>query len=190
MPQCASRCLSYSSGVFFASRGGRIWLLCGSRKWLDSGYSSTSSLHRWGRTTSRSKTDSVPFNRSLPVNLFSHNVGNVGTYLSVSVLCGAVAERWSISDGTRCLLQGTVDQCSLYLLLIALSTGICRRGILRQLILLHVPHSRGAIRGRLGPLALSYTRRCEPTANCVDALFYCSGVFLPSQLWGIFRNHL
>jgi len=48
----------------------------------------------------------------------SHNVGDVGAYTSPSVLCGAVAERWPISDGTRCLLQGTVDLCSLYLLLI------------------------------------------------------------------------
>ena len=48
----------------------------------------------------------------------SHNVGCVGTDLSVSVLCGNVAERWPIPVGTRCLLQSTVDPCLLYLLLI------------------------------------------------------------------------
>ena len=39
----------------------------------------------------------------------SHKLA-VRTYLSVSVLCGVVTERWSVPVGTRCLLQGTVDQ--------------------------------------------------------------------------------
>jgi len=51
---------------------------------------------------------------------FSRNVGDVGAYLSVSVLCGTFTERWPISVGTRCILQGTMDQYSVYLLLISL----------------------------------------------------------------------
>ena len=48
----------------------------------------------------------------------SRNIGDVGPYLNASVLCGTVAERWPISVGTRCILQGTVDYYPLYLLLI------------------------------------------------------------------------